>query len=127
MVELNHKNKIIRVFKKKQTNKPNLAMAGIYLLNKKILNFNNKKKNIDLTKHILLKNNNLYAYNSIDYIKDYGSIKRLNTVRKDLKILESNSKRKSMISSIFVDRDGVMNRELGVIKKMKNFDILTIV
>ena len=122
-VELNHKNKIIRVFKKKQTNKPNLAMAGIYLLNKKILNFNNKKKNIDLTKHILLKNNNLYAYNSIDYIKDYGSIKRLNTVRKDLKILESNSKRKSMISSIFVDRDGVMNRELGVIKKMKNFDI----
>ena len=51
-VELNHKNKIIRVFKKKQTNKPNLAMAGIYLLNKKILNFNNKKKNIDLTKHI---------------------------------------------------------------------------
>ena len=70
-----------------------------------------------MTKHILLKNNNLYAYNSIDYIKDYGSIKRLNTVRKDLKILESNSKRKSMISSIFVDRDGVMNRELGVIKK----------
>lgn len=121
-VEFNSNFLIKKIFLKNSNQKrENNALSGIYYFKKKYFyNLIYKKKNIDLIKDILFKKNKkIYAYKSLDYVKDFGTIKRINQVKKDLK-----EKKRKIDFGVFIDRDGVINKEIGPVTKEKDFHII---
>ncbi|OGD86273.1 hypothetical protein A2164_03820, partial [Candidatus Curtissbacteria bacterium RBG_13_35_7] len=97
----------------------NLANASIYTFNPKIFKYIQKNRKCDLEKNIFPKilesKQNIYAYNTAEYIKDMGTPKRLKIVREDYqsgKIARQNKKNKQ--KAIFLDRDGTLNMQDGI-------------
>ena len=91
-------------------------MSGIFLINKKILKFIKPKKFQDLSKDILpkllIKKIKIFAYNTREYVKDVGTPKRINLVKKHMKIKKFiNGNINKKLPAIFLDRDGVINKE----------------
>ena len=67
---------------------PNLCMAGINIINKKLLSFIEPKKFQDFSKNFLKKNEKkmkIYCYNTREYIKDAGTPDRIKQIKKELK------------------------------------------
>lgn len=122
-VEFNSKFQIKKFFLK-NSNKPreNNALSGIYYFKKNYFNnYNTNKKHVDLLKDIIVKNpTKIYAYKSLDYVKDYGTVKRIIQIKKDIK--KKTLKRSKF--GIFVDRDGVLNKEMGPITKLNDFHLI---
>ena len=98
----------------KKKNIPNLCLAGINIINKKVLNLITKDKFQDFSKNFLKKNLKkiiFFGYNTREYIKDVGTPKRIAQVKKDIytiKYLKGNLDKK--IPAIFLDKDGVINK-----------------
>ena len=88
-VEINEKLKVKKIFPKKKILKPNLCLSGIRIIKKKILNHIVLDKYQDFTddflKKIYKKKKNIYAYNSREYIKDVGTLNRINQAKRDIK------------------------------------------
>ena len=118
----NHKVKKI-LFKKTTKNKLNIAISGLFYFKKKFISkLNIKKKGIyDLVKDVIGKNlkDNVYGYRSIEYIKDFGTPKRLKKINN-----EQKNEKKRKVSGVFLDRDGVINEENGGVNSIKEFKIL---
>ena len=120
--------KIIK--KKSHQNKINNAISGIYFANK---NFLNKVKFIknntyDLVNDIFIKliekKSRIYAFKSIEYIKDFGTPDRISRVKSDIKLNKiKNLAYSYKTKAVFLDRDGVINKESKSIKTIKNFKI----
>lgn len=123
-VEFNSKFQIKKFFLK-NSDKPreNNALSGIYYFKKNYFNnFKTKKRNVDLLKDIIIKNpTKVYAYKSLDYVKDYGTTKRINQIKNDIK----KRKFKKSKFAVFVDRDGVLNKEVGPITKLEDFHLIS--
>ena len=120
--------KIIK--KNSNQNKINNAISGIYFADKKFLKKIKFKKNksYDLVNDIFFslikKNFRIYAYKSIEYIKDFGTPDRFLRVISDIKknkIKNLNYQYKT--KAVFLDRDGVINKENKNIKTLENFII----
>ena len=118
LLEINEKNQLIKFHNKphKKNDIGNLSSSGIFLINKKILKFIKPNKFQDLSKDILpkllKKKIKIYAYNTREYVKDAGTPKRINLVKKHMKtkkFINGNINRK--LPAIFLDRDGVINKE----------------
>tara|TARA_B100000787_G_C16155455_1_gene278679 strand:- start:439 stop:1281 length:843 start_codon:yes stop_codon:yes gene_type:complete len=98
--------------------KTNLMNGGVYLLSKKIFNFI-ENKNISLENDIL---NNLIIEKKIyglfynDYFVDIGSKIKLEFIKKNSDIL--------LNKAVFLDRDGVINKDTGYITKYSQFNFL---
>jgi len=117
-IEINNKNQLIKFHKKPHTKKNigNLCLSGIMIIKKKILNHIKENKFQDFSKDILpkliKKNIKIYAYNTREYVKDVGTPGRIYTVKKHLKILKyKKGSLKTKIPAVFLDRDGVINKE----------------
>ena len=109
-------NKIL--FKGRQENYwcHNFANAGIYLLNKSILNVFPDAPRIDFEKSILPRIHFLYGYISPEYVKDIGTVNRYFEVCNDiLKGIPACRNLKKKQKAIFLDRDGTINEEVGLI------------
>jgi mannose-1-phosphate guanylyltransferase/phosphomannomutase len=113
MVEITERGELIKFYKKPHKQKlfiNNRCMSGIFIFNKKILNFikNNKKSDIskNLIPKIIKKKIKIFAYHNTGLIKDIGTPKRLLEAKK-LYNLRIKKKR----PAIFLDRDGVLNKE----------------
>ncbi len=123
-VSYNSNDKIKKFYLKNSSKiKPNNAIAGIFFLKKKIIKSKYNKKNIDLVKDILVKNKSNFVYKTIDYIKDFGTKKRIFKIKKQIlanKLINFKTKK----AAVFFDRDGVLNKEVGVIKKLNQFKII---
>jgi histidinol-phosphate phosphatase family protein len=109
--------------------KPNLVNAALYILSKDILSFIEPDKKCDFGKDIFPKalaaGNKLMAYNTAEYIKDMGTPDRLEKVEADflsgkVKLLNNENKRKA----IFIDRDGVINEEVGNLRNADEFKLI---
>ena len=118
LLEINEKNQLLKFHNKphKRNDIGNLSSSGIFLINKKILKF--IKPNIfqDLSKNILprllKKKIKVYAYNTREYVKDVGTPKRINLVKKHIKMKKFiNGNINKKLPAIFLDRDGVINKE----------------
>ena len=118
ILEINEKNQLIKFHKKphKKNNIGNLALSGILIINKKILRYIKPNKFQDLSKNILpkllKKKCKIFAYNTREYVKDVGTPKRINLVKKQIqtkKFINGNIDKK--LPAIFLDRDGVINKE----------------
>ena len=130
-VNLNKDFYIKKIIKKNgHENKINNAISGIYFADKKILKSIKftKNKSYDLVNDIFVKlikkKYHIYSYKSIEYIKDFGTPERIRRVKSDIK----KNRIKNLdyfykTKAVFLDRDGVINKENKNIKTLKNFKI----
>lgn len=109
--------------------KPNLVNAALYVFSKEIFRYIEPNKKCDFGKDIFPKiirtGGKLVAYNTAEYIKDMGTPDRLEKVELDflsgkVKLLNSENKRKA----IFIDRDGVINKEVDNLRNTHEFKLL---
>jgi len=131
LVEIDTKGRIISLLRK--PHQPgmifhNLSIAGVYIFSPIIFKYITTGKKSDIEKDILpviLKSKyKIYAYNTPEYFKDIGTPERLTKVRQDyasekIKNLNLKNKRKA----VFLDRDGVINKEIDQLSRIKDFKI----
>ncbi|KKU92909.1 MAG: hypothetical protein A3J30_03065 [Candidatus Wildermuthbacteria bacterium RIFCSPLOWO2_02_FULL_47_9c] len=103
-----------------------LSIASLYIFSPRIFPYIPKGEKSDMEKDVLPKllqaNENIYAYNTPEYIKDMGTPNRLEEVRKDYesgKIFRMSLKNERR--AIFLDRDGVLNEEVDQLAKIEDF------
>ena len=127
----NQTNKILDFISKPHdhTYKSNLVNAALYILSSDIFTHIKSGLNSDFGKDIfpliISKKFILNAYHSAEYIKDMGTPDRLIKVENDLRSgkigrLNNENKRKA----IFIDRDGVINKEVDNLSNIDDFEFL---
>ncbi len=132
LVEVNGADRVISFHR--NTNKQdvffrNLVNAAVYILSPKILKFLPKGTFSDFGKDIFPKlvkdGEEVYAYNTPEYIKDIGTLERLKEVEGDiLSGKTSRLNKKNKRKAIFLDRDGVLNYEVDLLKTPDEFRLL---
>ncbi len=123
----------------------NCINAGIHVLNTKILEMacetcvdisrigkidsdTNKIVKVDLDRQVLKPlagKRCVYAVSSPEYVKDMGTPERFNQVEDDLKrglVLSRNLSHKQ--KAIFLDRDGTINKYVGFLRDINEFELL---
>ncbi len=118
-VELNDNSQVVKFYKKPHNKKKiinNLCLSGILIVNKKFLKLIKPNVSQDISKNfldkILKKNNKVFGYKTREYIKDVGTLERVDQAKKDLNSIKyKKGNINSKIPAIFLDRDGVINLE----------------
>lgn len=83
---------------------------------------------IDLDRDVLkpcISSGRVYAYDTPEYIKDMGTPDRYYEVEKDIlsgKVKARNLSQKQKV--IFLDRDGVINKHIGFLRKSEEFELV---
>jgi len=106
----------------------NFVNAALYILSPKIFQYIDKNMLSDFGKDIfprITKRHNLYAYKTTEYLKDMGTPERLNVVEKDYMSGKIARLNKSLPQkAIFLDRDGVINKEVGNLSDIEDFSLI---
>ena len=131
LVVIDDMNKVIKFDSKHNVRNyyyKNIVNAGFYIMNSSICDYVEKDTKTDLEKQliptIMLDNKLVFAYKSSEYIKDVGTIDRINKAEKEIKNgLVKNKCYKNKQRAIFIDRDGTINKENGLIYKPEQFSI----
>jgi len=106
----------------------NLVNACLYVMSPEMLKYIQKGVKADFGKDIfpkIVQKEDLYGYNTAEYLKDMGTPERLKEVREDYesgKIERLNRENKR--GAIFLDRDGVLNKYVGLLYKIEDFELL---
>ncbi len=106
----------------------NIVNAGLHIISPKILKRKIDKERIDLDRDLLkplVGKGIMYSYNSPEYVKDMGTPDRYYQVCDDFisgKILKKNLMNKQ--KAIFLDRDGTINKYVGFLKDIEQFELL---
>ena len=106
----------------------NRVNAGIHILSPELLERVDIPQKRDLDRDILkplILENQLYIYDSPEYIKDMGTPERYYEVKRDI---ESGMPAKRNLSvkqkAVFLDRDGTMNRYVGFLNNIEDFSLI---
>lgn len=107
----------------------NMVNAGMYVINRELLELAGEPVKIDFEKDILanqVKNGaNIYAYHSPEYVKDVGTVDRINATVEELKNgLVASKNLKNRQRAIFLDRDGTMNVSKGFISNADELELI---
>lgn len=123
-------NKVLKIDSKHNTRNywyKNLVNAGFYIMNGKICDYVKEDTKTDLEKDLIpaaMKENNVYVYRSTEYIKDVGTVERIELATKEINNgLISNRCLKNKQKAIFMDRDGTVNKYNGLIYKEEQFEL----
>ena len=118
----------------------NRVNAGLHVINAKVLDMvdidvdmigkevNGKKVKVDLDRQILKPmcgTGNMFCYDSPEYVKDMGTPERFNAVCTDFAngtVSAKNLKNKQ--KAIFLDRDGTINKYVGFLRDINDFELL---
>jgi len=132
LVEINDNSEVVKVFPKPHPTGVfyrNLVNAGVYIFGKKVMSYlaDGEKADIgkDLLPRIISSGDVVAGYVSPEYVKDMGTPDRLEKVTNDLlsgKIAACNWEHKR--PAIFLDRDGVINKEINLLSKIDDFELL---
>ena len=132
LLEIDKSGRVIKMFPKPhEKNKyyQNLVNAAIYIFSDRIFNFIKDGISQDFGKNILpeivKRGEILYAYKTPEYIKDMGTAERFEKVKQDFisgKVARLNKQNKR--PCIFLDRDGVMNKNMDTNPTVENFTLL---
>lgn len=131
LVELDGQDRIVAFYPKPHPPHRyfrNLVLAGVYVLSPAILRHLPKQQAADFGRDIFPKvvsTERLYGYRTAEYIKDIGTPDRLRQVRADYRkgkiaALRTDTKR----PAIFLDRDGVINQYVGLVRTPADFRLL---
>jgi histidinol-phosphate phosphatase family protein len=106
----------------------NMVNAGFYILSRKICDTIDENSKTDLEKDILFKNcgkyTGIYGYVSSEYIKDAGTKDRIERVEKDILSGAVAAKKLSKPQKcVFLDRDGVLNKHIGLLHKPEQLEL----
>jgi len=132
LVELSEDNKIIQFYSKphpKNLISRNLVNAALYILSPKLISLIPQGVKSDFGKDIFpksIKNEfNIYGYISPEYIKDMGTPDRYKRVCEDIesgKVARLNKKNPRV--AIFMDRDGVVVKEVNLLHKIEDIELI---
>lgn len=106
----------------------NLVNAGIHILSPKLLEDNPENEKVDLDRQLLrplVGTGNLVAYRSSEYVKDMGTPERYELICKEYqlgRVKEKNLKNKQ--KAIFLDRDGTLNKYVGFLRDIDQFELV---
>lgn len=118
----------------------NRVNAGLHVINAKVLDMldidvdtigkevNGKKVKVDLDRQILKPlcgTDKMFCYDSPEYVKDMGTPERFNGVCADFAhgtVSAKNLKNKQ--KAIFLDRDGTINKYVGFLRDINDFELL---
>lgn len=119
----------------------NRVNAGLHVIDPKVLTMskidvevigkeiNGKRIKVDLDRQILKPlcgTGQMFCYDSPEYVKDMGTPDRLETVCKDYaagRVQAKNLKNKQ--KAIFFDRDGTINRYVGYLRNIDEFQLVS--
>lgn len=132
LIEVDNNGKVCRILPKPHAEGMvyrNLVNAAVYVFSPRILSYIENDTMQDFGKDIfpklLEKGETLYAYHSAEYIKDMGTKDRLPLICEDVKngkVARLNKQNKR--PSIFLDRDGVLIKDMDKNPKAENLEIL---
>ena len=106
----------------------NHVNAGIHILSSELLNVHHENDVLNLDRDVLtplIGQKKLYAYKTTEYVFDLGTPERLTAAVYDLETGLINKKNlNNKQKAIFLDRDGVINQEKGIICNIDNFQLI---
>ena len=106
----------------------NRVNAGLHILSPELLKNKLDKPKIDLDRDILRPlagTGKMFAYDSPEYVKDMGTPDRYKTVSEEFqKGLVQAKNLKNKQKAIFLDRDGTINKYVGFLKNIDEFELL---
>ena len=106
----------------------NLVNAGLHVLSPRLLEQNIDAEKIDLDRHLLKPlagTGKMFTYRSPEYVKDMGTPERYERVCKDFSdgiVRGRNLCQKQ--KAIFLDRDGTINKYVGFLRNIDDFELL---
>lgn len=106
----------------------NRVNAGLHVISKKVLDNDINLDKIDLDRNILKPlcgTNKMFCYDSPEYVKDMGTPDRFYKVSND--VLEGIVESKNLLNkqkAIFIDRDGTINKYVGFLTNIDDFELL---
>ena len=109
----------------------NLVNAAIYMVKKSaLIGIQLTKERPDIAKDLfplmVESGKILYGYLSTEYLKDMGTPDRLSGVERDIRSGKVNSlKYNTKKKALFLDRDGVINREVDHLAELDQFELLS--
>ncbi len=106
----------------------NCVNAGIHIISPKILDIDVKTEKIDLDRQLLKPlagTGKMFAYNSPEYVKDMGTPERYKKVEEDYRsgIIQAKNLCNKQ-KAIFLDRDGTINKYVGFLRKIDDFELI---
>ena len=106
----------------------NRVNAGLHILSKKVLEHRPDGEKIDLDRQILKPlcgTGKMFAYDSPEYVKDMGTPERFYRVSEDCKSGIPDAKNLcNKQRAIFLDRDGTINKYVGFLRDIDDFELL---
>ncbi len=106
----------------------NCVNAGLHVISPKLLEKRPDTEKVDLDRQILKPlagSGRLYAYNSPEYVRDMGTPERYEAVCRDFvagTVRARNLRNKQ--KAIFLDRDGTINRYVGFLRDIDEFELM---
>ncbi|MDE7167317.1 MAG: HAD-IIIA family hydrolase [Clostridia bacterium] len=106
----------------------NRVNAGLHVLSKKVLDTEIDTPKIDLDRQLLKPlagTGKMFVYDSPEYVKDMGTPDRYESVCRDF--ANGTVQAKNLINkqkAIFLDRDGTINKYVGFLKSVEEFELL---
>ena len=106
----------------------NRVNAGLHILSPKVLDVEISSPKVDLDRHLLkplANTGKMFVYDSPEYVKDMGTPERFYAVEDDYKkgiISAKNLKTKQ--KAIFMDRDGTVNKLVGFLTDIDDFELI---
>ena len=106
----------------------NCVNSGIHVLSPRVLDRIPAAQMIDLDRDILkplLVGGEVFAYRTPEYVKDMGTPERIMEVGHDLQtglVRQKNLREKQR--AVFLDRDGTINRYVGFLRDIEQFELL---
>lgn len=110
-------------------NYKNCVNAGIHILSKEVLYTHHSEEKLNLRADViepLLDTGRVYAYHSVEYVKDMGTSDRLRHVTDDVEngiVFAKRADRKQ--KAVFLDRDGTINKYKGYITSPKQLELIS--
>lgn len=106
----------------------NRVNAGLHVISPKVLDIDISTEKVDLDRQILKPlagTGKMYVYDSPEYVKDMGTPDRYESVCRDFndgKVKARNLHNKQ--KAVFLDRDGVINKYVGFLRDIDDFELL---
>ena len=106
----------------------NRVNAGLHVINKKLLDVEINALKIDLDRQLLKPlqgTGKMFVYDSPEYVKDMGTPDRYYSVCEDFRrgIVQAKNL-KSKQKAIFLDRDGTINKYVGFLRNIDDFELV---